>query len=99
MGRGIDVGVEGSFFWGRGCLVESEAGQAIRSISGRGERAIISRNPGWIHQIFEEDLSRSVPVCVILVRVCQRNNRVVGFREVEFLVSLVDLLVSFCVVS
>ena len=37
MGRGIDVGVEGSF-WGRGrmdrlwsCLVESEAGQAIRS--------------------------------------------------------------------
>ena len=36
---------------------------------------------------------------VILVSVCQRDNSVVGFREVEFLVSLVYLLVSYCVVS
>ena len=68
-------------------------------VSGRGERAIISRNPGWIHQNFRRRPVPVSPVCVILVRVCQRNNRVVGFCEVEFLVSLVDLLVSFYVVS
>ena len=63
----------GGEFWGRGCLVESEVVQDILSyfglpeldlvvdVSGRGERVIISWNPGWIHQNIEEDLFRSIP--------------------------------------
>ena len=63
----------GGEFWGRGRLVESEVVQDILSyfglpeldlvvdVSGRGERVIISWNPGWIHQNIEEDLFRSIP--------------------------------------
>ena len=85
----------GGEFWGRGRLVESEVVQNILSYFGLPELDLVvdvsGRGEGYKQLESRLDSPkyrrRPVPVnpmSVILVRVCQRDNSVVGFREVEF---------------
>ena len=73
--------------------------------SGWGEKKerMIRWNPRRIRQILGNGTNFQGRFCLgpvgFIVRVCQRSSKVICFHEVKFLVSLVELLAVFHVVS